>query len=389
MTFQWDDPFLMSGQLHDDERMIWNTVHTFAQKELLPKIPAANRHETFDPSFLQKMGEQGVLDVATPSSENDQGLSYVSYGLTARALEGVDSSLRSSFSVQCSLVMYPISAYGSPEQKDKYLGPLKSGTMIGCFGLTEPGAGSDPSSLQTKAKRHKDGWILNGEKTWITHSPVADIFLVWARDDDGNMQGFLIDKGTPGLSAKAFEGKFSLRASSTGNIALQDVIVSDDQRLPGIKGFRSIFECLNRARYGIAWGTLGAAESCWFTARNYALERQQFGKPIAGFQLVQKKLVDMQIQISLGLQGALRMGRLMDQGECPVELISLMKRQGCEVALTAARTARDILGANGISDEYPIIRHLMNLEAVNTYEGTADMHTLILGKAMTGQDAFR
>jgi glutaryl-CoA dehydrogenase len=383
----WDDPFRLIDQLDEDERMVQQTAHDYCQDKLLPRVLEANRHERFDREIMNEMGELGLLG-ATIDGYGCAGMNYVSYGLIAREVERVDSGYRSAMSVQSSLVMYPIHAFGSEAQRDKYLPRLASGEWVGAFGLTEPDYGSDPGGMATRATRTEGGWRLNGTKTWITNSPIADVFVVWAKDDEGVINGFILEKGMKGLSAPKIEGKFSLRASITGQIAMQDVEVSDDQRLPGVTGLKGPFSCLNRARYGIAWGAMGAAEACWHAARDYTLERKQFGRPLAANQLIQKKLADMQTEIALGLQAALRVGRMIDAGQLVPEAISLIKRNNCGKALDIARVARDMHGGNGIADEYHVIRHMMNLEAVNTYEGTHDVHALILGRAQTGIQAF-
>ncbi|HSP57439.1 MAG TPA: acyl-CoA dehydrogenase [Halomonas sp.] len=383
----WDDPFRLIDQLDEDERMVQQTAHDYCQEKLLPRVLEANRNEHFDPEIMSEMGELGLLG-ATIDGYGCAGLNYVSYGLIAREVERVDSGYRSAMSVQSSLVMYPIHAFGSDAQRDKYLPKLASAEWLGCFGLTEPDHGSDPAGMSTRAVRTDSGWRLNGTKTWITNSPIADVFVIWARDEEGIIRGFILEKGMKGLSAPKIEGKFSLRASITGQIAIQDVEVSDDQRLPGVQGLKGPFSCLNRARFGIAWGTMGAAEACWHAARDYTLERKQFGRPLAANQLIQKKLADMQTEIALGLQAALRVGRMIDAGQLVPEAISLIKRNNCGKALDIARQARDMHGGNGISDEYHVIRHVMNLEAVNTYEGTHDVHALILGRSQTGIQAF-
>ncbi|TDO13980.1 MULTISPECIES: acyl-CoA dehydrogenase [Halomonas] len=383
----WDDPFRLVDQLSEDERMVLQTAHDYCQEKLLPRVLEANRHERFEREIMTEMGELGLLG-ATIDGYGCAGLNYVSYGLIAREVERVDSGYRSAMSVQSSLVMYPIHAFGSEEQREKYLPKLASGEWVGAFGLTEPDHGSDPGGMSTRATRTDGGWRLNGTKTWITNSPIADVFVVWARDDEGVVNGFILEKSMKGLSAPKIEGKFSLRASITGQIAMQDVEVSDDQRLPNVTGLKGPFSCLNRARYGIAWGTMGAAEACWHAGRDYTLERKQFGRPLAANQLIQKKLADMQTEIALGLQAALRVGRMIDDGQLVPEAISLIKRNNCGKALDIARVARDMHGGNGISDEYHVIRHVMNLEAVNTYEGTHDVHALILGRAQTGIQAF-
>ncbi|ATJ82999.1 acyl-CoA dehydrogenase [Halomonas beimenensis] len=383
----WDDPFRLVDQLGEDERMVLQTAHDYCQEQLLPRVLEANRHERFDREIMNEMGELGLLG-ATIDGYGCAGMNYVSYGLIAREVERVDSGYRSAMSVQSSLVMYPIHAFGSEAQKDRYLPRLASGEWVGAFGLTEPDHGSDPGGMSTRAVRTENGWRLNGTKTWITNSPIADVFVVWAKDEEGVIRGFVLEKGLKGLSAPKIEGKFSLRASVTGQIALQDVEVGDDARLPGVTGLKGPFSCLNRARYGIAWGSMGAAEACWHAARDYTLERKQFGRPLAANQLIQKKLADMQTEIALGLQAALRVGRMIDEGQLVPEAISLIKRNNCGKALDIARVARDMHGGNGISDEYHVIRHVMNLEAVNTYEGTHDVHALILGRAQTGLQAF-
>ncbi|MBR9879044.1 MAG: acyl-CoA dehydrogenase [Gammaproteobacteria bacterium] len=383
----WEDPFRLLDQLDEEERMVQQTAHDYCQEKLLPRVLEANRHERFDREIMNEMGELGLLG-ATIDGYGCAGMNYVSYGLIAREVERVDSGYRSAMSVQSSLVMYPIHAFGSDAQRDRYLPKLASGEWVGCFGLTEPDHGSDPGSMSTRAYRTDSGWRLNGTKTWITNSPIADVFVVWARDEEGVVRGFVLEKGMPGLSAPKIEGKFSLRASITGQIAIQDVEVSDNQRLPGVQGLKGPFSCLNRARYGISWGAMGAAEACWHAARDYTMERKQFGRPLAANQLIQKKLADMQTEIALGLQASLRVGRMIDDGQLVPEAISLIKRNNCGKALDIARVARDMHGGNGISDEYHVIRHVMNLEAVNTYEGTHDVHALILGRAQTGLQAF-
>ncbi|MDT8877972.1 acyl-CoA dehydrogenase [Halomonas saccharevitans] len=383
----WDDPLRLIDQLSEEERMVRQTAHDYCQEKLLPRVLEANRHERFDREIMNEMGELGLLG-ATIDGYGGAGLNYVSYGLIAREVERVDSGYRSAMSVQSSLVMYPIHAFGSEVQREKYLPKLASGEWVGAFGLTEPDHGSDPGGMSTRATRIDGGWRLNGTKTWITNSPIADVFVVWARDEEGVVNGFILEKGMKGLSAPKIEGKFSLRASVTGQIAMQDVEVDDDARLPGVKGLKGPFSCLNRARYGIAWGTMGAAEACWHAARDYTLERKQFGRPLAANQLIQKKLADMQTEIALGLQAALRVGRMIDEDQLVPEAVSLIKRNNGGKALDIARMARDMHGGNGISDEYHVIRHMMNLEAVNTYEGTHDVHALILGRAQTGLQAF-
>ena len=384
--FKWDDPLLLEGQLTEDERAVRDAAHAFCQDKLFPRVLEANRHERFDRDIMTEMGSMGFLG-ATLDGYGCAGVGYVAYGLIAREVERVDSGYRSAFSVQSSLAMYPIWAYGSDAVKDRVLPGMQRGELVGCFGLTEPDAGSDPASMRTRARAVDGGYVVNGAKTWITNSPIADVFVVWAKDDAGDIRGFVLERGTKGLSAPKIEGKFSLRASVTGSIAMQDVFVPAENRLD-VKGLRGPFSCLNNARYGISWGALGAAEFCWHAARSYTLERQMFGRPLAATQLIQKKLADMQTEITIGLQAVLRLGRLMDEGQAAPEMISLCKRNSCGKALDIARTARDMHGGNGISDEYHVIRHVMNLEAVNTYEGTHDVHALILGRAQTGLSAF-
>jgi glutaryl-CoA dehydrogenase len=387
---QWDDIFLFEQQLSDEERMVRDTAKTYCQDKLASRILAANRHEIFHREIMNELGELGMLGLTIGPEYGCAGFSYVSYGLVAREVERVDSGYRSAMSVQSSLVMHPIHAYGSETQRKKYLPKLASGEFIGCFGLTEPDHGSDPSGMLTKAKKVDGGYLLSGSKNWITNSPIADVLIVWAKSDihDNKIKGCILEKGMPGLSTPKIEGKFSLRSSVTGMIMMDDVFVPDDNILPNVSGLAGPFGCLNKARFGIAWGSLGAAEDCWHKARNYTLERKQFGKPLAANQLIQKKLADMQTEISLGLQAVLQMGRLMDAGQVSAELISMLKRNNCGKALDIARTARDMHGGNGVSDEYAVIRHLINLEAVNTYEGTHDIHALILGRAQTGIQAF-
>ncbi|MCE2425286.1 MAG: acyl-CoA dehydrogenase, partial [Pseudomonadales bacterium] len=375
----WADPLLLDDQLDDDERMIRDTTRQYAQEKLMTRVLEANRHERFHREIMNEMGELGLLGATLPPKYGCAGVNYVSYGLMAREVERVDSGYRSAMSVQSSLVMYPIHAYGSEEQRAKYLPKLASGEWVGCFGLTEPDHGSDPGGMTTRAEPTADGFVLNGAKMWITNAPIADVAVIWAKLD-GRIRGFLVDRGTPGFSTPAIEGKMSLRSSSTGQIALDDVRVPQASLLPNAAGLSGPFGCLNRARFGIAWGAMGAAEFCWHAARQYTLDRSQFGRPLAANQLVQKKLADMQTEITLGLQGCMRMGRLMDEDRLPVESISLLKRNNCGKALDIARTARDMHGGNGISDEYHVIRHVMNLETVNTYEGTHDVHALILGR---------
>ena len=385
-TFKWDDALLLDSQLSEDERAIRDAAHAYCQDKLMPRVLEANRHERFDREIMNEMGEMGFLG-ATLDTHGCAGVGYVAYGLIAREVERVDSGYRSAFSVQSSLVMYPIWAYGTDALKDRVLPKLRTGEFVGCFGLTEPDAGSDPSSMRTRAKAVDGGFVLNGSKTWITNSPLADVFVVWAKTDDGAIGGFVLERGMTGLSAPKIEGKFSLRASTTGMIMMQDVFVPAENKLD-VRGLRGPFSCLNNARYGISWGALGAAEFCWHAAREYTLGRVMFGKPLAATQLVQKKLADMQTEITLGLQGALRLGRLMEEGQAAPEMISLMKRNNCGKSLDIARVSRDMHGGNGIADEYHVIRHVMNLEAVNTYEGTHDVHALILGRAQTGLNAF-
>jgi glutaryl-CoA dehydrogenase len=386
--FHWDDPFLLGNQLDDTERMARDSAREYCSAQLMPRVLEAHRHERFDREIMREMGELGLFGCTLPEEYGCAGLNYVSYGLIAREVERVDSGYRSAMSVQSSLVMHPIHAYGSEEQRRHYLPRLASGEWVGCFGLTEPDAGSDPGALRTRARTVDGGYRVSGTKTWITNAPIADVLVVWAKDDDGKIRGFVLDRGMEGLETPRIEGKFALRASVTGQIVMDDVFVPEANRLPEAKGLSGPFGCLNRARYGIAWGTMGAAEFCWHAARQYTLDRRQFGRPLAANQLVQKKLADMQTDIALGLQGALRAGRLMDEGNAAPEAISLMKRNNCGKALEAARTARDMHGGNGIADEYHVIRHVLNLEAVNTYEGTHDVHALILGRAQTGLQAF-
>lgn len=397
-TFNWMDPFLLNEQLTDEERMVRDAARDYCQAKLMPRILEANRYETFDRSIFDEMGEMGFLGSTIPEAYGAAGLNYVCYGLIAREVERVDSGYRSTMSVQSSLVMYPIYTYGTEAQRQKYLPKLASGEWVGCFGLTEPNHGSDPGGMESRATKTDGGWILHGSKMWITNSPIADVFVVWAKAygegeneagaKDGDIRGFILEKGMNGLSAPKIEGKFSLRASVTGEIVMDEVFVPDENLLPHVKGLRGPFGCLNKARYGIAWGALGAAEFCWHAAHNYTMERTQFGRPLAATQLIQLKLANMQTEITLGLQGALRVGRLMDAGQATPEMISLVKRNSCGKALDIARTARDMHGGNGISDEFHVIRHVMNLEAVNTYEGTHDIHALILGRAQTGIQAF-
>jgi len=385
--FRWDDTLLLEDQLTEDERFMRDAAHAYCQDRLMTRVLEANRHERFDRSIMHEMGEMGFLG-ATLDSHGCAGVGYVAYGLIAREVERVDSGYRSAFSVQSSLVMYPIWAFGSEDQKDRFLPKLRTGEFVGCFGLTEPDAGSDPASMRTRAKAVDGGFLVSGSKTWITNSPIADVFVVWAKNDAGDIKGYILEKGMAGLTAPKIEGKFALRASITGMIMMQDVFVPAANELPDVKGLRGPFSCLNNARYGISWGALGAAEFCWHAARTYTMERQMFGRPLAATQLIQKKLADMQTEITLGLQGALRLGRLMEEGRAAPEMISLMKRNNCGKSLDIARVSRDMHGGNGIADEYHVIRHVMNLEAVNTYEGTHDVHALILGRAQTGLSAF-
>ena len=385
--FQWDDPFLLDDQLGEDERLVRDSTRAYAREKLLPRIVEANRHERFDREIMHEMGALGLLG-STIRGHGCAGVNHVCYGLAAREVEAVDSGYRSAMSVQSSLVMYPIDAYGSEAQKRTWLARLASGEAIGCFGLTEPDSGSDPGSMTARARTVDGGFLVSGAKTWISNAPIADVFVVWAKNDEGTIRGYLLEKGMKGLAAPKIEGKFSLRASVTGMIQMDEVFVPAESELPGASGLSGPFRCLNRARYGIGWGALGAAEFCWRAARDYTLERRQFGRPLAANQLVQKKLADMQTEISIGLQACLRVGRLFDEGRATPEMISLIKRNSCGKAIEIARTARDMHGGNGISDEYHVIRHVMNLEAVNTYEGTHDIHALILGRAQTGIQAF-
>ncbi len=387
----WDDPFLMDSLLTEEERMIQKTARSYCQEKLAPRVLEANRHERFDPEIMSEMGELGLLGSTLPEEYGCVESSYVAYGLVAREVERVDSGYRSAMSVQSSLVMHPIFAYGTEEQRKKFLPKLAIGEWIGCFGLTEPDHGSDPGSMITRATKVDGGFKLSGAKNWITNSPIADVFIVWAKSDahDGKIKGFILEKGMKGLAAPKIDGKFSLRASITGMIQMDEIFVPDDNLLPNVAGLAGPFGCLNRARYGISWGAMGAAEACWHAARQYTMDRKQFGKPLAATQLIQKKLADMQTEISLGLLGSLQLGRLMDAHSNSAELISLMKRNNCGKALAIARESRDMHGGNGVSDEYGVIRHVMNLEAVNTYEGTHDVHALILGRAQTGLQAFQ
>jgi glutaryl-CoA dehydrogenase len=387
-AFNWSDPLLLDDQLHEEERMVRDTAHAYAQEKLMPRVVDAFRHEKSDPAIFREMGALGLLGSTLPPDYGGAGLSYVCYGLIAREVERVDSGYRSMMSVQSSLVMYPIHAYGSEAQRRKYLPRLATGELVGCFGLTEPDHGSDPGSMVTRARATNGGYRLSGAKMWISNSPIADVFIVWAKTDDGVIRGFILEKAMKGLSTPKIEGKFSLRTSITGEIVLDDVFVPEENQLPGVEGLRGPFGCLNNARYGIAWGALGAAEFCWHAARQYTLDRKQFGRPLAANQLIQKKLADMQTEIALGLQGCLRLGRLRDEGKDSPEITSIMKRNSCGKALDIARAARDMHGGNGIVDEFHVIRHVLNLETVNTYEGTHDVHALILGRAQTGISAF-
>lgn len=385
--FNWEDPFLLDDQLTEEERMVRDTAHQYCQSKLLPRVRDAFRNEETDPAIFREMGELGLLG-APLQGYGCPGVNYVSYGLIAREVERVDSGYRSMMSVQSSLVMYPIYAYGSEEQKEKYLPKLASGEYIGCFGLTEPDHGSDPGGMVTRAKKVDGGYQLNGAKMWISNSPISDVFVVWAKTEDDVIRGFILDKGMKGLSAPKIEGKLALRASITGEIVMEDVFVPEENLMPGVEGLKGPFGCLNSARLGISWGALGAAEACWHAARDYTMDRKQFGRPLAANQLIQKKLAVMQTEISLGLQGSLRASRLKDEGKLAPELISLLKRNNCVKALDVAREARDMHGGNGISDEYPVMRHMVNLEVVNTYEGTQDIHALILGRSQTGIQSF-
>ncbi|MBV6391052.1 MAG: Acyl-CoA dehydrogenase [Anaerolineales bacterium] len=386
-TFKWDDPFLLDDQLTGEERMIRDAARKYCQDKLMPRVLEANRKEIFHREIMNEMGAMGFLGSTIPEEYGGAGLNHVAYGLIAREVERVDSGYRSAMSVQSSLVMYPIFTYGTEEQRKKYLPKLASGEWVGCFGLTEPNHGSDPASMETKAKKADGGYVLHGNKMWITNSPIADVFVVWAKLD-GEIRGFILEKGMKGLSAPKIEGKFSLRASATGEIVMDEVFVPGENLLPNVSGLKGPFGCLNKARYGIAWGALGAAEFCWHAARQYTLDRPQFGRPLAANQLIQLKLANMMTEITLGLQGALRVGRLIDEDKAAPEMISLIKRNSCGKALEIARHARDMHGGNGVSDEFHVIRHMMNLEAVNTYEGTHDVHALILGRAQTGIQAF-
>ncbi len=385
--FQWDDPLFLEDQLGEDERLVRDTTRDYAQERLMPRILEANRHERFDREILTEMGALGLLGSTLPEEYGCAGVNHVCYGLAAREIERVDSGYRSAMSVQSSLVMWPIYAYGTEEQRRRFLPRLATGEIVGCFGLTEPDHGSDPGGMKTRAVADGGGYRLTGTKTWITNSPIADVMIVWAKLD-GTIRGFILERGMDGLTTPKIDGKFSLRASPTGQIAMDEVPVPKENLLPDAAGLPGPFGCLNKARYGISWGSLGAAEFCWHAARQYTLERTQFGRPLAANQLIQKKLADMQTEITIGLQSCLRVGRLLDEGRCPPELISMVKRNSCGKALDIARTSRDMHGGNGIADEYHVIRHVMNLESVNTYEGTHDIHALILGRAQTGIQAF-
>jgi len=385
--FDWEDPLLLEQELTEEERMIRDAARTYCQDKLMPRVQEAFRNEVFHREIMSEMGELGFLG-CTIDGYGCAGVNHVCYGLITREVERIDSGYRSAMSVQSSLVMHPIHAYGSEEQKQKYLPKLATGEWVGCFGLTEPDHGSDPGSMVTRAKNVQGGYLLNGAKMWITNSPIADVFVVWAKTDDGQIRGFVLEKGMKGLTAPKIEGKFSLRASVTGEIVMDNVEIPEENMLPNVSGLKGPFGCLNKARYGISWGAIGAAEFCWHQARQYTMDRKQFGRPLAANQLIQKKLADMQTEITLGLHGALRLGRMMDSGNGAPEAISLMKRNNCGKSLDIARVARDMHGGNGVSDEYHVIRHVVNLEAVNTYEGTHDVHALILGRAQTGLQAF-
>ncbi len=389
-VFDWADPFLLEDQLSDDERMIRDSAAAYASDKLMPRVTEAYENETAAPETFAEMGGMGLLGITVPEQYGGIGSSYVSYGLVAREIERIDSGYRSMMSVQSSLVMYPIYAYGSEEQRSKYLPKLASGEWIGCFGLTEPDAGSDPGGMKTRAKKTEGGYVLNGSKMWISNAPFSDVFVVWAKSEahDNKIKGFVLEKGMKGLSAPKIDGKLSLRASTTGEIVMDNVVVGEDALLPNVEGLKGPFGCLNRARYGISWGVMGAAEDCWYRSRQYGLDRKQFGKPLAQTQLFQKKLADMQSEIALGLQASLRVGRLFDEGRMAPEMISIVKRNNCGKALDIARQARDMHGGNGIQQEYQVMRHAQNLETVNTYEGTHDVHALILGRAQTGLQAF-
>jgi glutaryl-CoA dehydrogenase len=387
-SFHWEDPFLLDQQLTEEERMVRDAAAVYAQEKLTPRVLEAFRNERTDPSIFREMGELGMLGATIPAEYGGAGLNYVSYGLIAREIERVDSGFRSMMSVQSSLVMLPIYEFGTEAQKQKYLPKLATGEWIGCFGLTEPDHGSDPGGMESRAKKVDGGYSLSGSKMWISNSPLAQVFIVWAKDDEGKIRGFILEKGWKGLSTPAIHGKVGLRASTTGEIVMDQVFVPEENAFPEIRGLKGPFTCLDAARFGISWGAMGAAEFCWHTARTYTLERKQFGRPLAANQLIQKKLADMQTDIALSLQGCLRLGRMRDEGTAAVEITSIMKRNSCGKALDIARMARDMLGGNGISDEYGVIRHVVNLEVVNTYEGTHDIHALILGRAQTGIQAF-
>jgi len=387
-SFHWEDPFLLDQQLTEEERMVRDVAAVYAQEKLTPRVLEAFRNERTDPSIFREMGELGMLGATIPAEYGGAGLNYVSYGLIAREIERVDSGFRSMMSVQSSLVMLPIYEFGTEAQKQKYLPKLATGEWIGCFGLTEPDHGSDPGGMESRAKKVDGGYSLSGSKMWISNSPLAQVFVVWAKDDEGKIRGFILEKGWKGLSTPAIHGKVGLRASTSGEIVMDQVFVPEENAFPEIRGLKGPFTCLDAARFGISWGALGAAEFCWHTARTYTLERKQFGRPLAANQLIQKKLADMQTDIALSLQGCLRLGRMRDEGTAAVEITSIMKRNSCGKALDIARVARDMLGGNGISDEYGVIRHVVNLEVVNTYEGTHDIHALILGRAQTGIQAF-
>ena len=387
-SFHWEDPFLLDQQLTEEERMVRDAAAVYAQEKLTPRVLEAFRNERTDPSIFREMGELGMLGATIPAEYGGAGLNYVSYGLIAREIERVDSGFRSMMSVQSSLVMLPIYEFGTEAQKQKYLPKLATGEWIGCFGLTEPDHGSDPGGMESRAKKVDGGYSLSGSKMWISNSPLAQVFVVWAKDDEGKIRGFILEKGWKGLSTPAIHGKVGLRASTTGEIVMDQVFVPEENAFPEIRGLKGPFTCLDAARFGISWGAMGAAEFCWHTARTYTLERKQFGRPLAANQLIQKKLADMQTDIALSLQGCLRLGRMRDEGMAAVEITSIMKRNSCGKALDIARMARDMLGGNGISDEYGVIRHVVNLEVVNTYEGTHDIHALILGRAQTGIQAF-
>lgn len=386
--FHWEDPLLLDQQLTEEERMVRDAARAYAQDKLTPRILEAFRHEKTDPAIFREMGELGLMGPTIPEAYGGAGLNYVSYGLIAREIERVDSGFRSMMSVQSSLVMVPIYEFGTEAQRQKYLPKLATGEWIGCFGLTEPNHGSDPGGMETRAKKVDGGYSITGSKMWISNSPIADVFVVWAKDDEGKIRGFVLEKGWKGLSAPAIHGKMGLRASTTGEIVMDQVFVPEENAFPDVRGLKGPFTCLDSARFGISWGSLGAAEFCWHTARQYTMDRKQFGKPLASNQLIQKKLADMQTDITLALQGCLRLGRMRDEGTAAVEITSIMKRNSCGKALDIARVARDMLGGNGISDEYGIVRHMLNLEVVNTYEGTHDIHALILGRAQTGIQAF-